>query len=169
MVLVFKYFASLRIDNLSVNINQNLQSITTLSLVQVEIKFAKCSNNNKEIIESIVSNLSLNYNSSLVVLDMKSTKANLMLKKGHKLLDIIENIELNISNASLSNKLDMKELIEMASLHKNNSLGSTSINENILLLKKVCKIDVNSFIYNFNDLENDDFMKLDRLRHERIN
>jgi len=72
MFIFFKYFASLRIDNLTININQNRQQIVTLELPQLEIKFVKTSN--QEIIESKLSNFSLTYMSNLINLNIKIAK-----------------------------------------------------------------------------------------------
>ena len=72
MVIFFKYFASLRIDNLNINLNKNIQQISALSIPKIEIKFAKISN--REIIESKFNNLNLSYKSNLINLFIESTK-----------------------------------------------------------------------------------------------
>lgn len=72
LFIFFKYFASLRIDDVTININQNRQQVVTLALPQLEIKFAKTSN--QEIIESKLSNFNMAYMSNLVNLNIQVVK-----------------------------------------------------------------------------------------------
>jgi hypothetical protein len=77
MFIFFKYFASLRIEDVTININQNRQQVITLGLPQLEIKFAKTSN--QEIIESKLTNSNISYMSNLVNLKLQVTKVRNLL------------------------------------------------------------------------------------------
>jgi len=72
MFIFFKYFASLRIEDVTINVNQNRQQVVTLGLPQLQIKFAKTSN--QEIIESKLTNFNISYMSNLVNLKLQVTK-----------------------------------------------------------------------------------------------
>jgi hypothetical protein len=132
IILFFKYFASLCIENLSVSLNlNNRKRCVSFDTTQLEIKFKNILRDIKEyekedMIELKFFGLNLNYDilnearCKTISLSIKQTILNLILANDKtdrqnnqsiaKFIDRIENIDLILVDVSILNKLDANEL-----------------------------------------------------------